>query len=85
MTTLNIRQKELNRMFEVPPEKQVQAAFKAMTAMTEAIKELGEIPDGHLYAQVMPHMEYDVYVVLRDKIVSTGLVSLSNNLLKWVG
>lgn len=61
------------------------ATLNAILALTEAIRALGEVPSGHLYANVMGHMSLDVYNSYIDAIVRTGLVTRSNHLLTWAG
>ena len=74
-----------DRPMIVPSEEEVTAAIEAIKALADTIRELGEVPHGVLYANVMSRMELDVFNVLIDKIISTGLVEKKNNLLVWKG
>lgn len=66
--------------------KQAKAALSAMIALTEAIRELGSVPSGHLYATVMGQMSLEVYESLLGRIVGTGLVEKQpSGLLVWRG
>lgn len=64
---------------------QVQAAFQATLAIAEAIRELGEVPNGELYAQVMSKLDLDTYQHIISTLKRSGLVTETANLLKWVG
>lgn len=61
------------------------AILNVILALTEAIRDLGEVPSGHLYASVMSHLSLAEYQQVIAAIVSTGLVTQSNHLLTWVG
>lgn len=45
---------------EHTPE-QVKAALQLVAAVGDAIRELKEVPSGHLYARMMSHMTLDQY------------------------
>ena len=65
--------------------KQVAAAFQATAAMAEAIRTLGEVPSGTLYANVCGHMELGTYEKIIQTLKNAGLVSESAHLLRWIG
>lgn len=54
-------------------------------AIAEAIRELGEVPSGVLYAQIMSQMTIDTYNAIIKMLIGAGLVSQKNFLLTWVG
>lgn len=64
---------------------QVKAAVQVMVAVGEAIKELGSVPSGHLYARLMSHMTLETYNKIIGVLVKTGAVKEENHLLTWVG
>lgn len=64
---------------------QEQAAMKIVIAVGEAIKELGSVPSGHLYAHMMGHMSLETYNKVIALLVKTGAVKEENHLLTWVG
>lgn len=68
-----------------PSKAQVLAAFQATTALAESIRTLGEVPSGHLYAQVCAHMDLPTYERIIATLKNAGLVSESAHLLKWIG
>lgn len=55
------------------------------TIIADAIKELGSVPSGHLYAQVMAHMNLQTYQVIIDTLKGAKLVTVKNHLIEWVG
>ena len=62
----------------------VQAYLNACRAIADAIKELGSVPSGHLYARVMGYMSLDVYDSVINRLIGAGLVRRSNFELFWV-
>jgi len=54
-------------------------------AVGEAIRDLGSVPSGHLYARLMGHMDLDTYNKLIGLLKQANLVEESNHLLTWVG
>jgi len=69
----------------MPTERQIDLALEALRALADCIKELKEVPSGHLYIRVMSRMDIDVYEVLIGKLISSGLVEKKNHLLIWKG
>lgn len=64
---------------------QITTAIQRAAAIGDAIKSLGEVPAGHLYAGVMAHMtlgEFDAIIAVLKK---ADLISESNHLIKWIG
>ena len=70
---------------QVPSREQVKAALSAVMALGEAIKDLGSVPSGHLYAQVMGHMSLDNYNAAIGLLKKAGAVKEENHLLTWIG
>lgn len=64
---------------------QVHAAINMVAAIAEAIRSLGEVPSGVLYAQVFGHMTIDQYTQVIGIVKRVGLVAETNNVLRWVG
>lgn len=64
---------------------QIKAAFHSTVAIAEAIRELGQVPSGHLYARVMGTLDLTAYRAVIRTLVNAGLVSDSGDLLTWVG
>ena len=63
----------------------VQAAIRITQAVAEAIRELKEVPSGHLYASLMSQMDLERYNNIIALLKKAGVVSESNHLLKWIG
>ncbi len=63
----------------------LRAAIEIMRTVAEAIREVGEIPSCHLYAQLMGHMSLDTYRRVIFALTQAGLVSERNHLLRWIG
>lgn len=67
-------------------EAKLKAAVAIARAVAEAIRELGSVPSGHLYAQLMGHMSLEIYERVIDTLVKTGLVRKDrSHLLTWIG
>ena len=60
-------------------------AFKVVAIVGRAIKELGEVPSGHLYARLMDVMNLDQYQAIIGILKKAGLINEENYLLTWVG
>ena len=61
------------------------AAFKVIHAIAEAIRALGTVPNGYLYAQVMGTLSLENYNTVIKTLTRAGVVSLQNDELKWIG
>lgn len=66
-------------------ESQIAAAVAALTEITRAIHDLGEVPAGHLYAVLCGQMSLAQFDHAIGIIVNTGLVARNGDLLRWVG
>lgn len=67
-------------------KKQAKAAVLAASAIAEAVRDLGTIPSGHLYAQVCGMMGLEYYEGVIAMLVRTGLVKRDgSHLLTWTG
>lgn len=66
-------------------KQQVQASVNALLAIAEAIRELGEVPSGELYARLMGHMDLETYESFIRRLVGAKLVENRGHLLVWVG
>lgn len=65
--------------------KQIQGTIQIVAAIGKAIADLGSVPSGHLYANVMGHMDMETYTKVINMLKKANLVKESNNLLTWVG
>jgi hypothetical protein len=65
---------------------QASSALMVIKALSEAIREAGKIPQGHLYAMVMDHMSLHLFEGAVRLLVRAGLVrSSSGYVLEWIG
>ncbi len=60
------------------------AAFKVALAVTEAVRELGSVPKGHLYANMMSHISLEQFDGLIRLLVSQKLISEQDGRLAWI-
>lgn len=60
-------------------------SIQVLKAVAETIRELGEVPSGHLYAQLMGKMNLEQYQSMIRILKDTGLISESGFVLKWCG
>jgi phosphoribosylamine-glycine ligase len=63
---------------------QVKALIQIVQAIADTIKEVGEVPSGVLYAQLMGKMSLENYQYVIDILKQSGKVKESNShLLSW--
>jgi hypothetical protein len=68
-----------------PTAAQLKAGLAVMVAVTETIREVAEVPSGHLYAQLCGKMSLSAYESMVTTLVNTGLVKKTGDMLKWTG
>lgn len=62
------------------------AAVRVAHAIAESIRELGEIPSGHLYARLMGIMDLRQYEQFIDILIDARLVERTPaHRLRWIG
>jgi len=66
-------------------KERVKAALGIVMALAETIRDLGEVPNGHLYAMVMDKLSLEDYNSAIKTLKGTKLVQENGHLLKWVG
>lgn len=66
-------------------KRQVQCLVATNLALSESIRELGEIPAGHLYARCLDYLDLDTFERLIGIIVDSGVVERRGHLLVWKG
>jgi len=79
-----ISSNQLNKLTTMTTE-QAHKLIEFMGAIASLIKEVKEIPSGHLYAQLMGKMTLDQYQNMLATLQKAGLVSLKNDLLTYTG
>lgn len=63
---------------------QEKATIQVTIAVGQAIKELGSVPSGHIYAQLMGHMSLESYNNVILSLKNAGLVKEENHLLSYI-
>lgn len=67
-------------------EQKVKALAELTNAIGDTIKDLGQIPSGHLYAMLCGKMSLSLYQNIIKVLVQAGKVKQhSSHLLEWVG
>jgi hypothetical protein len=66
-------------------DKEFDALIKVCRAVADAIRELGSVPSGHLYASLMGQMTLDTYYQILAALKDAGLVKEENHLLTYIG
>ena len=65
---------------------QKRALVLAVQALADAIRELGSIPSGHLYARLMDKLSLETYQMLIGVLKEAGKVKEhDSHLLVWIG
>lgn len=64
---------------------QVLAQLEATFAVSEAIRDLKEVPAGVLYAQICGTISLEMFNGIVRTLKGAGLVAETNHLLTWVG
>jgi hypothetical protein len=64
---------------------QLSAGLNTIKAIADAIKELREVPSGHLYARIMSTLDYPSYEKIIGILTRAGLISVSpGHLITWI-
>lgn len=66
-------------------KKQVQTQLEILRAVADAIKELGSVPSGVLYAHLMSYMSLSQYERFISLLIDAKVISKSGNVLTWIG
>lgn len=62
---------------------ELKAGLAALRALADAIRELKQIPSGHLYAQVMAYFSLEAYEKAIRMLCNAGVIRKDGDLLKW--
>jgi hypothetical protein len=68
-----------------PTTKQIEGTIQIVKAVADAIRELKEVPSGHLYAQLMGHMSLETYNQIIGLLKRADLIIEKNYLISWKG
>jgi hypothetical protein len=69
---------------EMPTTDEVSSAINAIKSVADCIKELGQVPNGVLYSQLMGVMSLNQYNQIIGILERSGVIENRNNLLVWV-
>lgn len=62
------------------------ALVRVSHAVAETIRELGQVPSGHLYARLMGVIELHQYEQVIDLLIDARLIERDrSHLLRWIG
>jgi hypothetical protein len=64
---------------------EIAAALEVVASVGAAIRDLQEVPSGHLYAQLCGVMSLDTYLRVVNVLKNANLVREIHNCLVWVG
>jgi hypothetical protein len=64
---------------------EILASVKVTQAIAEAIRELGTVADGTLYAGVMSHLDLGQYKAILGILEQAKLITNVNHRLTWIG
>jgi hypothetical protein len=64
---------------------QITAGLQIAAAIGTAIRELGEVPEGQLFARMMGHLDLRSFDAVIDALVRAGVVRRANHMLTWIG
>ena len=63
----------------------MKAALSMAIILADTIRELKEVPEGHLYAHIMNHLSLDQFDGRMRLLVNAGVIKISNHLITWTG
>jgi hypothetical protein len=66
-------------------KEQVAAVTKIVVAVGAAIREVKQIPSGHLYSTVCDILTLDQYNSVLDKLKQAKVIKVENHLITWIG
>lgn len=64
---------------------EIRMATEIVFLIRDAIRDVGSIPSGHLYAQLMPYMSLGLYMQIIKLLKDSGVIREENHLLIYVG
>jgi uncharacterized protein YutE (UPF0331/DUF86 family) len=53
--------------------------------MAEALRDLGEVPNGEFYVRVMPYLSFQSYQAIIESLKRSGVIEERANVLRWIG
>ena len=69
-----------------PTSAELKAALNVTLAVSESIRELGEVPSGTLYAALIGKVNYAGYEAILQTLTNAGLIQvMPSHMIRWVG
>ncbi len=68
-----------------PTTAELNAALLATLAVAEAIRAVGSVPSGTIYATIMSRVSLDGFQSMIHQLKNAGLVSEAGHMLTWTG
>jgi hypothetical protein len=76
----------MNTTPQTPTPAELKNGISILTAVAEAIRELGEIPSGTLYALLVGRVTKEGYDRMLVTLTNAGLIEVQPNfMIRWVG
>jgi hypothetical protein len=66
-------------------KEEITSAINTVIAIGQTIKELKEVPSGHLYAQLCGKMSLESYQATIRMLTNAGLIKVENHLITYIG
>ena len=63
---------------------ELKAGINTIKVMADAVKELGHVPSGHLYAMVMGKLSLEAYERILGILTNAGLIEVKGNEIFWI-
>lgn len=68
-----------------PIKSDVKLALAALLVVSEAIREVKQVPSGTLYAMLCAKLSLDAYSAIIRTLEGAGVISVKNRLITWTG
>ena len=70
---------------QAPSKAELKAALGVLVAVAETIREVGSVPSGVLYAQLIGKVTLDGWHGILRNLKNAGLIDDRNHMLVWIG
>ena len=61
------------------------AALMIIRAVADAVRDLGQVPEGELYAAIMGHLSLDAFNRVLEILKRGGMIQVRGHLVIWTG
>lgn len=66
-------------------KQQIDAGLRVVAAVADAIRELGEVPEGHLYTMLMSKFSLQDFNAIIRLLAEKKLIRVEEHLITWIG